>query len=84
MAFVVNLILATGGSPITTINLLKQADCYATKILVLVSAPEGIKALEAANSDVELYIASIDDHLDKHSYLVPGLGDPGDKLFDSK
>ncbi len=63
---------------------LSQAGCYATKILVLVAAPEGIKALEAANSDVELYIESIDDHLDKYGYVVPGLGDPGDKLFDTK
>jgi uracil phosphoribosyltransferase len=84
MALVVDPMLATGGSMIATIDLLKQAGCQVIKILVLVAAPEGIKALEAAHPDVELYTAAIDDHLDEHGYIVPGLGDAGDKIFGTK
>ncbi|WP_334468519.1 uracil phosphoribosyltransferase [Arsenophonus sp. PmNCSU2021_1] len=84
MALVVDPMLATGGSMIATIDLLKKEGCHAIKILVLVAAPEGIKALEAAHPDVELYTASIDDHLDEHGYIVPGLGDAGDKIFGTK
>lgn len=84
MALVVDPMLATGGSIIATIDLLKKEGCHAIKILVLVAALEGIKALEAAHPDVELYTASIDDHLDEHGYIVPGLGDAGDKIFGTK
>ncbi|RXK34516.1 uracil phosphoribosyltransferase [Arsenophonus endosymbiont of Bemisia tabaci Asia II 3] len=84
MALVVDPMLATGGSMIATIDLLKKEGCHAIKILVLVAAPEGIKALEAAHPDVELYTASIDVHLDEHGYIVPGLGDAGDKIFGTK
>lgn len=69
---------------IATIDLLKKAGCTAIKILVLVAAPEGLKALEKAHPDVELYTASIDDHLNEHGYIVPGLGDAGDKIFGTK
>ncbi|VEI46327.1 uracil phosphoribosyltransferase [Actinobacillus equuli] len=72
--------LATGGSMIATIDLLKKAGCKQIKVLVLVAAPEGIKALEAAHPDVELFTASIDSHLNEHGYIVPGLGDAGDKI----
>jgi len=84
MALVVDPMLATGGSMIATIDLLKKEGCHAIKILVLVAAPEGIKALEAAHPDVELYTASIYNHLDDHGYIVPGLGDAGDKIFGTK
>ena len=84
MALVVDPMLATGGSMIATIDLLKKAGCTAIKILVLVAAPEGLKALEKAHPDVELYTASIDDHLNEHGYIVPGLGDAGDKIFGTK
>ncbi|PAV01216.1 uracil phosphoribosyltransferase [Arsenophonus sp. ENCA] len=84
MALVVDPMLATSGSMIATVDLLKKEGCHAIKILVLVAAPEGIKALEAAHPDVELYTASIDDHLDEHGYIVPGLGDAGDKIFGTK
>lgn len=70
MALVVDPMLATGGSMIATIDLLKKAGCTAIKILVLVAAPEGLKALEKAHPDVELYTASIDDHLNEHGYIV--------------
>lgn len=84
MALVVDPMLATGGSMIATINLLKKAGCKCIKILVLVAAPEGIAALEKAHPDVELYTAAIDKGLNEHGYIMPGLGDAGDKLFGTK
>lgn len=84
LAIVVDPMLATGGSMIATIDLLKKAGCQQIKILVLVAAPEGIKALEAAHPDVELYTASIDSHLNENGYIIPGLGDAGDKIFGTK
>jgi uracil phosphoribosyltransferase len=84
MALVVDPMLATGGSMIATIDLLKKAGCQSIKVLVLVAAPEGIKALEEAHPDVELYTASIDRCLNKQGYIIPGLGDAGDKIFGTK
>ncbi|MGB5445134.1 MAG: uracil phosphoribosyltransferase [Psychromonas sp.] len=84
LAIVVDPMLATGGSMISTIDLLKKAGCTQIVVLVLVAAPEGIKALEAAHPDIELYTASIDDHLNAQGYIIPGLGDAGDKIFGTK
>ncbi|TYG34196.1 uracil phosphoribosyltransferase [Lonepinella koalarum] len=84
LAIVVDPMLATGGSMIATIDLLKQKGCKQIKVLVLVAAPEGLKALENAHPDIELYTASIDDHLNEHGYIIPGLGDAGDKIFGTK
>ena len=84
LAIVVDPMLATGGSMIATIDLLKQRGCQHFKILVLVAAPEGIAALEKAHPDVELYTASIDKHLNDQGYIIPGLGDAGDKIFGTK
>ncbi|MBE2894750.1 uracil phosphoribosyltransferase [Spirabiliibacterium falconis] len=84
MAIVVDPMLATGGSMVATIDLLKQNGCQHIKVLVLVAAPEGIKALEQAHPDVELYTASIDDHLNENGYIIPGLGDAGDKILGTK
>lgn len=84
IALVVDPMLATGGSMVATIDLLKQAGCKQIKVLVLVAAPEGIKALEQAHPDVELYTASIDDRLNEQGYILPGLGDAGDKIFGTK
>lgn len=84
LAIVVDPMLATGGSMIATIDLLKAAGCKQIKVLVLVAAPEGIKALEAAHPDIELYTAAIDSHLNEHGYIIPGLGDAGDKIFGTK
>ena len=75
---------STGGSVIATIDLLKKAGCSSIKVLVLVAAPEGIAALEKAHPDVELYTASIDQGLNEHGYIIPGLGDAGDKIFGTK
>lgn len=84
LAIVVDPMLATGGSMIATIDLLKAAGCKHIKVLVLVAAPEGIKALEAAHPDIELYTAAIDSHLNENGYIIPGLGDAGDKIFGTK
>ncbi|ABE55375.1 uracil phosphoribosyltransferase [Shewanella denitrificans OS217] len=84
IALVVDPMLATGGSMIATIDLLKSKGCTSIKALVLVAAPEGIAALEKAHPDIELYTASIDKCLNEQGYILPGLGDAGDKIFGTK
>lgn len=84
LAIVVDPMLATGGSMIATLDLLKKQGCQQIKVLVLVAAPEGIAALEAAHPDIELYTASIDSRLNEKGYIIPGLGDAGDKIFGTK
>ena len=84
VAIVVDPMLATGGSMIATIDLLKKRGCVSIKALVLVAAPEGIKALEEAHPEIELFTASIDDCLNEQGYILPGLGDAGDKIFGTK
>lgn len=83
-ALIIDPMLATGSSLIATIDLLKQAGCKTIRALVLVAAPEGIKALQEAHPDVELYTAAIDSHLDEQGYIVPGLGDAGDRIFGTR
>ncbi|ASG67930.1 uracil phosphoribosyltransferase [Francisella halioticida] len=84
LALIVDPMLATGGSMIETVSLLKKSGSKNIKIITLVSAPEGVKALEQAHPDVELYTASIDSHLNEKKYIIPGLGDAGDKIFGTK
>ena len=84
IALVVDPMLATGGSMIATIDLLKKRGCTSIKALVLVAAPEGIKALSEAHPDIELYTAAIDECLNENGYILPGLGDAGDKIFGTK
>lgn len=84
LALVIDPMLATGGSMVETINLLKERGCTNIKALVLVAAPEGVKALNEAHPDVELYTASVDDCLNEAGYILPGLGDAGDKIFGTK
>ncbi|BEU04175.1 uracil phosphoribosyltransferase [Agarivorans sp. OAG1] len=84
LALVVDPMLATGGSMIATIDLLKEQGCKDIVVLVLVAAPEGLKALEAAHPDLVLYTASIDEKLNEQGYILPGLGDAGDKIFGTK
>ncbi|QBF84352.1 uracil phosphoribosyltransferase [Shewanella maritima] len=84
VAIVVDPMLATGGSLIATIDLLKSRGCKSIKALILVAAPEGVKALEEAHPDIELYTASIDECLNENGYILPGLGDAGDKIFGTK
>lgn len=84
LVLVVDPMLATGGSMISTLDLIKEQGGTNIKVLILVAAPEGLKALEEAHPDVEVYTASIDSHLNEKGYIVPGLGDAGDKIFGTK
>ncbi|MEO6155366.1 MAG: uracil phosphoribosyltransferase, partial [Thermomonas sp.] len=81
MALLIDPMLATGGSAITAIDLLKSAGCRSIRCIFLIAAPEGLRALEAAHPDVEVYLASIDERLDENAYIHPGLGDAGDRIF---
>ena len=83
-ALILDPMLATGGTLIATIDLLKEAGCKKIKGLFLVAAPEGLAKLEAAHPDVHVYVASIDERLNDVGYILPGLGDAGDKIFGTK
>ena len=80
-ALLIDPMLATGGSAIAAIQLLKNAGCRRIKCIFLVAAPEGLRALEAAHPEIEVYVAAIDERLDENAYIHPGLGDAGDRLF---
>ena len=84
MALVLDPMLATGGSMVAAIDMLKKAGCKEIRCLVLVAAPEGIEKLVKAHPDVKLFTASVDDCLNEHGYIIPGLGDAGDKIFGTK
>ncbi len=84
LALIVDPMLATGGSMVATIDLLKKAGCRNVRALVLVAAPEGIAAVEKHHPDVHIYTASIDSHLDQNGYIIPGLGDAGDRIFGTR
>ncbi|MCD2248605.1 uracil phosphoribosyltransferase [Listeria marthii] len=81
---VVDPMLATGGSAIMAIDCLKKRGARNMKFMCLVAAPEGIKALQDAHPDVEIYVAGLDEKLDENGYIRPGLGDAGDRLFGTK
>lgn len=81
MALIIDPMLATGGSLIATIDMLKKAGCTSIRTLILVAAPEGLKKVQEAHPDVDIFTASVDSHLDEHGYIIPGLGDAGDKIF---
>jgi uracil phosphoribosyltransferase len=83
-AIIIDPMLATAGSMIATVDLLKRKGCQDIRALVLVAAPEGVKALAAAHPDVRCWTAAIDSHLNEHGYIIPGLGDAGDKIFGTK
>lgn len=80
-ALIVDPMLATGGTLIATLDLLKEKGCKHIMGLFLVAAPEGIEAVTRAHPDIDLYVAAIDHHLDENGYIIPGLGDAGDKIF---
>ena len=84
LALIIDPMLATGGSMVATIELLKRAGCKDIRAMVLVAAPEGIAVVENAHPDVQLYTASIDQRLNEDGYIIPGLGDAGDKIFGTK
>ena len=81
---VLDPMLATGGSAIAAIDMVKKRGAKSIKMVCLVGAPEGVKALTEAHPDVDLYLAALDDHLNELGYIVPGLGDAGDRIFGTK
>lgn len=81
---VLDPMLATGGSAVAAINFLKNQGAKSIKLVNLIAAPEGVKAVAEAHPDVEIYVAAVDERLNEHGYIVPGLGDAGDRLFGTK
>ena len=84
MALIVDPMLATGGTLMATIDLLKAKGCTSIMGLFLVAAPEGLKAVSERHPDVDIYTAAIDERLNERGYIIPGLGDAGDKIFGTK
>ena len=80
-AIIIDPMLATGGTALAPINLLKESGCKNIIALFLVAAPEGIKVLQDAHPDVDLFLGAVDDRLNEQGYILPGLGDAGDKIF---
>ena len=82
--YVVDPMLATGGSAIAAIDFLKKHGCKSIIMMNIIGCPEGVKAVTEAHPDVDLYIAAIDEKLNDHAYIIPGLGDAGDRIFGTK
>ena len=82
--FVVDPMLATGGSAIAAIEFLKKRGCKQIIMMNVIGCPEGVKAVQDAHPDVDLYLAAIDEKLNDHAYIIPGLGDAGDRIFGTK
>ena len=82
--FVVDPMLATGGSAVAAITMLKDKGVKNIRFLCLIAAPKGLKRLQEAHPDVDIYVGALDDHLNEHGYIVPGLGDAGDRIFGTK
>ena len=83
-AIIVDPMLATGGSAAAAIGFLKDRGIRNIKLMCIIAAPEGIKAVQEAYDDVDIFAAAVDSHLNDHGYIVPGLGDAGDRLFGTK
>lgn len=81
---VLDPMLATGGSAIAAIDFLKKRGANSIRLVCLIAAPEGVNAVTEAHTDVDIYVASLDEKLNDHAYIVPGLGDAGDRLFGTK
>ena len=82
--FVVDPMLATGGSAVAAIQMLKDKGVKNIRFLCIIAAPEGVEAMKKAHPDVDIYIGARDQHLNEHGYIVPGLGDAGDRIFGTK
>ena len=82
--FVVDPMLATGGSSIAAIQMLKDKGCKNIHFMCIIAAPEGVEAMKKAHPDVDMYIGALDEKLNDHGYIVPGLGDAGDRIFGTK
>jgi uracil phosphoribosyltransferase len=81
VCFIVDPMLATGGSALAALDILKKWDIRQIRFLAIIAAPEGVQILQKAHPDVPIYLAALDTHLNEHSYIVPGLGDAGDRQF---
>ncbi len=84
LVIVTDPMLATGGSACDALTMLKERGCNNIRLMCLVSAPEGIARVQKEHPDVDIYVAAVDDHLNKDAYIVPGLGDAGDRIFGTK
>ena len=84
MVFVVDPMLATGGSAVAAIDFLKKHGCKKIIMMNVIGCPEGIKRVQEAHPDVDMYLAACDERLNEHAYIVPGLGDAGDRIFGTK
>ena len=84
VVFVVDPMLATGGSAVAAINFLKKRGCKNIIMLNIIGCPEGIRRVQEEHPDVEMYLAACDEKLNEHAYIVPGLGDAGDRIFGTK
>ena len=82
--FVVDPMLATGGSAVAAIDFLKARGCRQIIMMNVIGCPEGVKAVQDAHPDVEMYLAAVDEKLNDHAYIIPGLGDAGDRIFGTK
>ena len=82
--FVVDPMLATGGSSVAAIQMLKDRGCSKIHFMCIIAAPEGLKAMQDAHPDVDIYVGALDEKLNDHGYIVPGLGDAGDRIFGTK
>ena len=81
---VLDPMLATGGTASEAINFMKKRNCFNIKLVCLVAAPDGVQRIQRDHPDVDIYVAALDTHLNDHGYIVPGLGDAGDRLFGTK
>ena len=84
VTYVVDPMLATGGSAIAAIDFLKKHGCKHIVMMNIIGCPEGVKAVNEAHPDVDIYLAACDERLNEHAYIVPGLGDAGDRIFGTK
>lgn len=84
IVIVVDPMLATGGSSRDAITMLKKRGCTNIRLMCLVGAPEGVEVVQKAHPDVDIYLAALDEKLDEHKYIIPGLGDAGDRIFGTK
>ena len=82
--FVVDPMLATGGSSVAAIQMLKDKGVKNITLMCIIAAPEGVKAMQKAHPDVDMYIGALDERLNEHNYIIPGLGDAGDRIFGTK
>mgnify|MGYP001117144542 CR=1 FL=1 len=81
---IVDPMLATGGSAAAAIDEMKKRGCKHIKLMCIIGAPEGVAVMQKEHPDVDIYVAALDDHLNEHGYIVPGLGDAGDRIFGTK